>query len=137
MPRLNVRSKDRIPASAVARLAYPSKATVYYRRLWLELKRQRFELLHTTVRDLLQGVDPTLRSDLVDQASVDQEQELSLLVNQRTRHKLHQIDVALLRMEQRRYGFCLRCQVEIPLARLRVQPCASYCVPCQAVDESK
>jgi RNA polymerase-binding transcription factor len=108
-----------------------------YRGLWFELKRQRAKLLHDTIEELLQNCDATVLSDLLDQASIDQEQELSMLVKQRTRDKLRQIDIALERMEQRRYGLCLRCEQEIPLARLKVQPTASHCVTCLALDESR
>jgi RNA polymerase-binding protein DksA len=109
----------------------------FYRNLWLELKRQRALLIQTTIQEVIQACDATLLSDLLDQASTEQEQELSLLVKERSREKLRQIDIALERMEQRRYGLCVRCEQEIPFARLRIQPAASHCVPCQALDESR
>jgi RNA polymerase-binding protein DksA len=137
MPRVSARQKENIVPPPLVRSSAPANINISYRTLWSELNRQRAELLRETIHELLQSCDPTVLSDLLDQASIDQEQELLLLVKQRTREKLREIEVALQRMERRRYGLCLRCQQQIPLARLKVQPSASYCVPCQAFDESR
>jgi RNA polymerase-binding protein DksA len=137
MPRVNARSKDRSAVAPVVRFANRATTRLFYQSLWLELRRQRAELVRSTIQELLQSVDATLLADLVDQAALDREQEFSLLVNRRTRDKLRQIDVALQRMEQHRYGRCLHCRQEIPLARLKVQPTASHCVECQALNESR
>jgi RNA polymerase-binding protein DksA len=136
MPRVSARRKANLSPALLVRLP-PSKINLSHRTLWLELKRQRAELMRETICELILSCDPTVLSDLLDQASSDQEQELLLLVKQRMRDKLRKIDGALQRMEQDRYGLCLRCQQEIPLARLKVQPAASYCVPCQTSDESR
>jgi RNA polymerase-binding transcription factor DksA len=118
MPRVNARTKDRLALAPVARFANLAKTRLFYRSLWLELQRQRAELVRSTIQELLQSVDATLLADLIDQASLDREQEFWLLVNRRTRDKLQQIDVALQRMEQHRYGQCLHCRQEIPLVRI-------------------
>jgi DnaK suppressor protein len=137
MPRLSTRLKDNISVARRGGLSPSTKTRVWYRTLSLELKRQRDELLRDTIQELVHSGDATVLSDLLDQASIDQEQEFSLLVKQRIRDKLRQIDIALKRIKESRYGLCLRCQQEIPLARLKIQPSASYCVPCQALDESR
>lgn len=137
MPPFNARLEGECLLEPVFRLQLPASKKTLYRSLWLELTRQGAELLHDAIQDLLQNCDATLLSDFLDQASIDQEQELSMLVKERTRDKLRRIDIALERMEHRRYGLCLRCEQEIPFARLKVQPSASYCVPCQTLDESR
>jgi len=103
----------------------------------LELKPQRAALIQETIQEMVQAGEATSLSDLFDQASVDQEQELSRLVKERSRDKFRQIDIALERMQQRRYGLCLRCEEEIPFARLQVHPSASHCLPCQTLDASR
>ena len=43
-----------------------------------------------------------------------------------------QIDRALLRLDQRTYGYCEDCDAPIPAERLEVRPEATCCVSCQA-----
>lgn len=44
---------------------------------------------------------------------------------------LSAVDCAFERLRQGRYGFCEACGNEISLARLKIAPCALYCVDCQ------
>lgn len=44
--------------------------------------------------------------------------------------ELGRIQKALTRLEEGKYGTCLRCNKEIPLARLKVYPAALHCLPC-------
>ena len=50
--------------------------------------------------------------------------------------ELHDIDAALDRIEHGRYGECIDCGVEIPVARLQSLPQAARCVKCQESDEA-
>jgi len=69
--------------------------------------------------------------DIYDQASSERDRELGLLLNDREREKLKNIDEALLRIEEGEYGICEECGCEIPLGRLKVMPFAHYCVRCK------
>ncbi|NYF13255.1 MULTISPECIES: TraR/DksA C4-type zinc finger protein [unclassified Pseudoclavibacter] len=44
--------------------------------------------------------------------------------------ELRQIEAALLRLEEGRYGVCSTCGQRIPNIRLRVRPFAEHCVSC-------
>jgi len=46
------------------------------------------------------------------------------------RDELQQVDAALVRMDAGDYGVCANCGRSIPIARLRVRPFATLCVPC-------
>ncbi|WP_307360697.1 TraR/DksA family transcriptional regulator [Microbacterium murale] len=46
------------------------------------------------------------------------------------RDELKQVDDALTRMDAGDYGVCANCGRSIPIARLRVRPFATLCVPC-------
>lgn len=46
--------------------------------------------------------------------------------------ELARIDAALTRMDEGRYGICIECEVDIPLARLQAQPSAARCIACQS-----
>lgn len=45
--------------------------------------------------------------------------------------ELARIDAALTRMDEGRYGICVDCDNDIPLARLQAQPAAARCIVCQ------
>lgn len=47
-----------------------------------------------------------------------------------TQQSLEEIQGALRRIEEDRYGICARCGGEIPRERLEVLPQARFCVPC-------
>jgi DnaK suppressor protein len=127
--------RDTLLHEPVFTMHLPIRSRAVYAELWVELRRQREALLCETNCGVIQTVGPELSSDPADQASIDQEQEWSLLVKARTRDKLRQIDMALDRMERSTYGLCVRCRQEIPIARLKVQPAALQCAPCRELDE--
>lgn len=45
--------------------------------------------------------------------------------------ELRAIEAARIRMENGTYGICVSCETEIPFERLKVQPTAERCAPCQ------
>jgi DnaK suppressor protein len=49
--------------------------------------------------------------------------------------ELRQIEAARERMAQDRYGRCVDCDADIPLARLQAQPAAERCLGCQEAYE--
>lgn len=76
------------------------------------------------------ATDPS--GDIYDQASNERERELTLLLGDREREKLRNIDEALQRIEDGEYGICEECEEEIPLGRLKVMPFARHCVRCKS-----
>lgn len=73
--------------------------------------------------------------DILDSVSEERTRELDMLLTDREKQKLKQIDDALDRIEENLYGLCEECGVKIPKARLRVVPFAKYCVECKEVIE--
>lgn len=49
------------------------------------------------------------------------------------KERLEDIKNALIRIEKDRYGYCKRCNKEIPAKRLELVPEASYCVECESL----
>lgn len=45
------------------------------------------------------------------------------------------IEAARTRIENGTYGICVSCETDIPYARLKVQPTADRCAPCQEMYE--
>ena len=70
--------------------------------------------------------------DIYDQASSERDRELGLLLGDREREKLRNIDEALLKLDEGEYGICEECEEEIPLGRLKVVPFARFCVKCKS-----
>ena len=97
----------------------------------LKLKEETLKEINKTMKstsDLPSG-EPS--GDIYDQASSERDRELGLLLNDREREKLRNIDEALLRIEEGEYGVCEECGCDIPLGRLRAMPFAHYCVRCK------
>jgi DnaK suppressor protein len=60
----------------------------------------------------------------------------SARANQLTR-MLRQIEAALARHAEGRYGYCARCEGRIPVSRLQSLPFALYCRNCQEIRETE
>jgi len=69
--------------------------------------------------------------DIYDQASNERDRELLLLLGDREREKIRNIEDALTRLEEGEYGICEDCEEEIPIGRLKAMPFARLCVKCK------
>ena len=99
------------------------------------LLKMKEETLQEINKSLKSGSDVTTgepSGDIYDQASSERDRELGLLLGDREREKLRNIDEALLKIEEGEYGICEECEEDIPLGRLKVVPFARYCVKCKA-----
>ncbi|MBL0728851.1 TraR/DksA family transcriptional regulator [Piscinibacter sp. HJYY11] len=56
---------------------------------------------------------------------------------QRDMLELREIAAARERLQAGRYGVCIDCGTEIPLARLQAQPWAARCIACQEKHEQR
>ena len=107
---------------------------------WKEIR----EILQKMKDDTLREINKSLKNgtetltigepsgDIYDQASSERDRELGLILGDREREKLHNIDEALLRIEEEEYGICEECEEEIPLGRLKAMPFARHCVRCKS-----
>jgi len=73
--------------------------------------------------------------DILDLVSEERTRELDILLTDREKRKLLQIDDALDKIDENTYGLCEECGTKIPRARLKVLPFAKYCVECQEKNE--
>ncbi len=69
--------------------------------------------------------------DEVDHTIEERQKELSLLLSEREKAKLNEIEEALQRIENKTYGICEECGDKISSERLKYLPYARYCVDCQ------
>lgn len=99
------------------------------------LIKMKEDTLSEIKRALKSGANTTTgepSGDIYDQASSERDRELDLLLGDREREKLANIEEALLRIQDGEYGICEECEEEIPLGRLKVLPFARYCVKCKS-----
>ena len=91
------------------------------------------EITRRTKATAVSGVSDI--GDILDSVSEERTRELDMILTDREKRKLKQIDDALDRIEEGSYGLCEECGIKIPRARLKVVPFAKYCVECKEVIE--
>ncbi|MBI5233531.1 MAG: TraR/DksA family transcriptional regulator [Deltaproteobacteria bacterium] len=111
----------------------------------LSFKKEMIALLNTFKAKVLQEVSRKIKSesdvgkfeigDIYDIASVERERELSLLLGDRGRLKLAEIEDALNRIKDDTYGICEECNEPIAEQRLRALPFTHVCVDCKSRNE--
>ncbi|HBX43435.1 MAG TPA: molecular chaperone DnaK [Deltaproteobacteria bacterium] len=105
------------------------------------IKDMLLKMREELVRDIARRSKATAVSgvsdigDILDSVSEERTRELDMILTDREKQKLKQIDDALDRIEEGTYGLCEECGIKIPRARLRVVPFAKYCVECKEVIE--
>lgn len=109
----------------------------------LEEIKKRLEIDHEEIKVRmveLKKSDPFSDPDYSnDNAAVDndvREQEAHQRIEAELdtlKEKKVNIEQALKRIEKGNYGFCKRCNKEIPEKRLELVPETSYCVDCESV----
>lgn len=75
--------------------------------------------------------------DIYDIASTERERELTLMLGDREREKLHEIDRALERLDDKDYGLCEECGEPIGEERLRAMPFTRVCFECKSKSEKE
>jgi DnaK suppressor protein len=98
------------------------------------LLKMRDEMIKEIKEKAQSESDDTTKSevgDIYDLASNERDRELNLLISDRDRAKLFQIEDAIKRLDEGMYGVCEECESPIPKERLMIMPFARLCVNCQ------
>ena len=83
-------------------------------------------------KSLVEDMDP---KDIVDIAADDIDRKMLETVSSQDIKRLRLIDAALSRIENGRYGVCMKCCKKIPEERLEAIPYALMCIACKSSDE--
>jgi len=75
--------------------------------------------------------------DPADRASQEEEFSLELRTRDRERKLIKKINESLDMLDNREYGYCETCGVEIGIRRLEARPTANQCIDCKSLDEIK
>jgi DnaK suppressor protein len=77
------------------------------------------------------GAGPDSGDDWADQGEREAREVVRDAEQARDSGELTQVQAALARIHDGRYGQCIDCGEDIDLRRLQVQPAAARCLPCQ------
>lgn len=104
------------------------------RKLRMNLLEQRRDILEKIHTKIEQG-SVTVAPDENDAATYAAEEDLSLSLATMGSVTLHEIDLALKRIESGDYGNCDACGETINPERLKALPFATLCVKCKELEE--
>lgn len=107
------------------------QATLQQRRATLEAQRSS----HLGGASRAEHARDLLLQDGDDAPQRDADREIDLARTDRDVQDLAEIDAALHRLQQGRYGLCEDCAEPIALARLQAEPQALRCVACESLRE--
>jgi RNA polymerase-binding protein DksA len=104
------------------------------------LKSMRIALFHELAADLRAGHSVSHGGgslDSGDLASNELEQHMAVMLSERERERIVEIDRALKRIDESNYDLCEACGLEIAEQRLLAMPFAQRCRDCQHDQERK
>src|SRR5215216_1586778 len=107
----------------------------HFQNLLLSQLRHNTEQIRTDQAAALELYDDGVK-DSVDLSVQDLNKEIALRLGERSSKVVADIDQALLRIKEGRYGICARCSQPIDERRLEAVPTARYDAQCQAIIES-
>jgi DnaK suppressor protein len=122
-----------VPTSAGAKLTARQLASL---RTHLLSDRERTGMLVDTVTDEMSAFVDARRDTATDDEHDPEgptlafERSQSSAVLAQSRQHLKEIDAALQRIDEGRYGLCTKCGNGIALGRLQVRPQAALCISC-------
>ena len=98
-----------------------------------QLDALKSELLYKTVRE----IDVDTDGDETDEIQANLLIQITNQLNIRNAAKLAQIDSALQRIEDKKYGTCIDCEEAIAEKRLLSNPCFQTCIACAEERENE
>ena len=101
------------------------------------LKKEIFTTLAASSEDFRQIVEAADPKDLADIASDDIDRKMLEALGSQELRRLGMIDAALSRIQQGKYGICLKCGKKIPRERLEAIPYALMCIDCKKAEEKR
>jgi len=103
----------------------------------IEHRDQILKSIAAQNQDFEKLVETADTGDVVDVASDVIDGKLIESLGAQDSLRLEQIKNALDRIQQDKYGVCLKCGKEIPKARLEAVPYAFMCIDCKSQDERR
>ena len=115
-----------------------------YKKLLLKKKEEVHQAMKHIEQDTLSRSQREAAGDLsgytlhmADIATDSYDREFSLGLATNAQRILYEIDEALKRVKEKRFGNCSSCNKPIHRRRLQAIPYADLCIECQATEETK
>ena len=102
-----------------------------------DLKREIIANLLTSNEDFKEIVEAMDPKDLADVASDDMDRKMIEAIGAQEIKRLRMIESALARIQQGKYGICIKCNKKIPMERLEAIPYALMCIECKTAEEKR
>ncbi len=109
------------------------KQLAHFRKVLESLKTELMLDIDRTVHTMQD--EATSYADPNDRASQESDIALELRNRDRERRLIKKINEALGRIDEKDYGYCEKCGVEIGLKRLEARPTATLCIDCKTLEE--
>lgn len=103
----------------------------------LAMKQEILEKLVAANAEFRAIVEETDPKDIADVASDDVDRKMLEALGSQDVKRLRAIDSAIIRIQQGRYGLCMKCSKKIPDERLKALPYAVLCIDCQKNEERR
>lgn len=114
---------------------YMSDKQIHHFRLMLEdWKRELMKEVDNTISEMKEA-SVTVLADPNDRATQEETFNLELRTRDRERKLIRKIEETLQRIDNKEYGYCESCGVEIGIRRLEARPTAVLCIDCKTLDE--
>jgi len=85
-------------------------------------------------KEIVADMDP---KDFADIASDDIDRKMIEAIGSQDIKRLKLIDSAITRIQQGKYGLCMKCSKRIPTDRLEAIPYALMCIECKSAEERR
>ncbi|MDD4981035.1 MAG: TraR/DksA family transcriptional regulator [Candidatus Omnitrophica bacterium] len=126
------------------RTKFTKKELEYFKDLILKIKDKSLDEIKHISEDTLKKSQKDAAGDIsgytyhmADVASDTYDREFSLGLASNEREALYELDDALKRIEEGRFGICEECKTPVTKIRLKAVPYARLCLKCQEKREKK
>ncbi len=106
----------------------------YFNTLLKQRKMQIRKNIEDTFMEM-QSLSDSGASDEIDHATISIDKTIEQAITEQQAKELRDIDYALIKIKEGKYGVCEMCEESISLQRLKVKPQAKYCIACRQLVE--
>lgn len=106
----------------------------HFRRILETWKKELMKEVDNTITEM-KGAGASVLADPNDRATQEETFNLELRTRDRERKLIRKIEEALQQIDDKDYGFCESCGIEIGIRRLEARPTAVLCIDCKTLDE--
>jgi len=100
-------------------------------------KKEQLVSQATFSQNIIHELHSDSSADELDYAEISSDSHNIHILRNKQLIEIQEIDVALNKIKQNKYGICEMCDEKIALRRLKVKPHAKFCIECREDYEKK